>query len=84
MEYVDLGLPSGIKWSKWNVGASSENEEGDYLCWGDPTGELVTHGGYHGEYYVGTCPASLTDPRYRHLDIAYVRSGGECHTPTSA
>ena len=34
-EYVDLGLPSGIRWSKCNVGATIETEYGDYFAWGD-------------------------------------------------
>ena len=34
-EYVDLGLPSGLKWAKCNVGATSETEYGYYFQWGD-------------------------------------------------
>ena len=37
-EYVDLGLPSGLKWATCNVGASSPNEYGNYYAWGE-TGE---------------------------------------------
>ena len=33
--YVDLGLPSGLKWAKCNVGATSETEYGYYFQWGD-------------------------------------------------
>ena len=33
-EYVDLGLPSGLKWAKCNVGAASETDYGDYFMWG--------------------------------------------------
>ena len=33
-EYVDLGLPSGLKWAKCNVGAESETDFGDYYMWG--------------------------------------------------
>ena len=33
-EYVDLGLPSGLKWAKCNVGAENETEYGDYFMWG--------------------------------------------------
>lgn len=32
--YVDLGLPSGIKWAKCNVGAEKETDYGDYFQWG--------------------------------------------------
>ena len=33
--YVDLGLPSGLKWATCNVGASSSEEYGDYYAWGE-------------------------------------------------
>ena len=36
-EYVDLGLPSGLKWAKCNVGAISETDYGDYFMWGSVT-----------------------------------------------
>ncbi len=32
---VDLGLPSGLKWASWNVGASAPEEYGDYFAWGE-------------------------------------------------
>ena len=38
MEYVDLGLPSGKKWAKCNLGANSEEESGLYFQWGDTVG----------------------------------------------
>lgn len=34
-EYVDLGLPSGLKWATCNVGAKSPEEYGDYYAWGE-------------------------------------------------
>ena len=33
-EYVDLGLPSGLKWAKCNVGAETETDYGDFYMWG--------------------------------------------------
>ena len=33
--YADLGLPSGLKWAKCNVGAATETDYGDYFQWGD-------------------------------------------------
>lgn len=32
--YADLGLPSGLKWAKCNVGAASETANGNYYIWG--------------------------------------------------
>ena len=34
-EYVDLGLPSGLKWATCNVGANAPEEYGDYFAWGE-------------------------------------------------
>ena len=33
--FVDLGLPSGLLWSKTNIGAASSSEDGDYFAWGE-------------------------------------------------
>ncbi|MBO5835518.1 MAG: hypothetical protein J6R12_05710 [Bacteroidales bacterium] len=33
--WVDLGLPSGLKWATCNVGATSPEEFGDYFAWGE-------------------------------------------------
>ena len=35
VEYVDLGLPSGLKWAKCNLGASKPSESGDHYAWGE-------------------------------------------------
>lgn len=34
-DYVDLGLPSGIKWATCNVGANNPEESGDIYAWGE-------------------------------------------------
>ncbi len=36
--FVDLGLPSGLKWADCNVGASAPEEFGLYFAWGDTEG----------------------------------------------
>ncbi len=36
-EFVDLGLPSGLKWATCNVGATKPEESGDYFAWGETT-----------------------------------------------
>ena len=35
VEYVDLGLPSGLKWASCNLGATSPEQPGDYYAWGE-------------------------------------------------
>ena len=34
-DYVDLGLPSGTKWSTMNIGASAPEDYGNYYAWGE-------------------------------------------------
>ena len=37
-EAVDLGLPSGTRWAKTNVGADKPEEHGLFFAWGETTG----------------------------------------------
>lgn len=34
-DYVDLGLPSGLKWATCNVGATTPEDYGNYYAWGE-------------------------------------------------
>lgn len=34
-EYVDLGLPSGVKWATSNIGAAKPEDAGDFFAWGE-------------------------------------------------
>lgn len=34
-EWVDLGLPSGLKWATCNIGATTPEGYGDYFAWGE-------------------------------------------------
>ena len=36
-DWVDLGLPSGLKWATCNVGASQPHQYGNYYAWGETT-----------------------------------------------
>ena len=44
-DFVDLGLPSGLKWAAWNVGATKPEDSGLYFAWGEDKGYVVTRGG---------------------------------------
>lgn len=35
MEWVDLGLPSGLLWAKCNLGADTPEKYGNYYAWGE-------------------------------------------------
>ena len=78
-EYVDLGLPSGLKWATCNVGATKPEEYGDYFAWGDtvpyyePGHAQDTHqnywkegksGGYHWSSYKWCKGSSKTLTKY--------------------
>ena len=36
-DYVDLGLPSGLKWATCNIGATTPEDYGNYYAWGETT-----------------------------------------------
>ena len=38
--YVDLGLPSGLKWATCNVGASNPGYYGNYYAWGETSPKI--------------------------------------------
>ena len=77
-EYVDLGLPSGLKWATCNVGANSPEEDGDYYAWG----EVETKSSYTVENSV-TYGKSISDisgnPSY---DVARKKWGSSWRLPT--
>ena len=52
---IDLGLPSGTKWSCCNVGASTYADVGTLFAWGDPSGE----------YGIASYDAYTYEGRYR-------------------
>ncbi len=39
IEFVDLGLPSGTLWANMNQGATSEEDPGTYVSWGEIEGK---------------------------------------------
>ena len=44
---VDLGLPSGLKWAKFNIGAAVPEEHGGYFAWGETTEKNVYSWGWY-------------------------------------
>ena len=76
-EYVDLGLPSGVKWATYNIGATKPEEFGEHYAWG----EIETK-----EYYESSnCTSYYKDlgdisgnPEY---DVVAAKWGGEWRTP---
>lgn len=56
-EMVDLGLPSGLKWAKCNIGASKETDYGLYFKWGEAEGHTSSELNHFDTKY----PAEFTD-----------------------
>ena len=64
-EYVDLGLPSRLKWAKCNVGAEKETDAGLYFAWGETTGYTASQVGTDkhfswSDYKYGNSDSNLT------------------------
>ena len=60
-DYVDLGLPSGLKWASMNVGANSIEENGLYFSWGNANGHSEIEGyDFSEDTYNSTSGANLT------------------------
>ena len=76
-ESVDLGLPSGTLWAKWNVGATSETEYGNYYQYGKGADTYQVTSG-QSDYEGTESPLALS------ADTAAQVWGGNWHMPTSA
>ena len=88
-EYVDLGLPSGLKWATCNVGATSPEEYGLYFAWGETTGyttEQITSGvrAFNKDEYNAGPAASISTDLTLEQDTAHVNMGGNWRMPTQA
>ena len=82
-DFVDLGLPSGLQWAAWNVGATKPEESGLYFAWGEDKGYVVTRGEVINETYcqynaiIKNADGSETTKRfssgytdYKHYDVS--------------
>ena len=77
-KYIDLGLPSGLKWATCNVGASSPEDYGDYYAWGETETKS--------EYTSGNCSTygvQMNDiSGNAQYDVARKKWGGSWRMPT--
>ena len=92
-EYVDLGLPSGLKWATCNVGAGTPEEYGDYYAWGevetknDYSEKTYAHcrkRGVLGSFWNGDYKYDFlgTDICTTEYDVANKKFGGTWRLPT--
>ena len=94
-EAVDLGLPSGLKWANYNVGATKPEEYGGYYAWGETeekedyswktykwcNGSYNTLTKYCTDSGIGTVDnKTVLDPED---DVAHVKWGGDWRMPTT-
>ena len=87
-KYVDLGLPSEIKWATCNIGANQPEQYGDYFAWG----EVETKTDYTWDTYLYSEDDGETILKYSETDgkteldpeddAAAVILGGEWRMPT--
>ena len=92
MEYVDLGLPSGKKWSKKYLGAETVTDEGDYYAWGETSPKAPGNFDFTKENYKLRDGAWGKFKRYNakdgwkqlipYDDAATARLGDKWHIPT--
>ena len=78
-EYVDLGLPSGLKWATCNVGASLPEEYGDYYAWG----EIETKIEYTDDNSKTYCKSMSDISGNATYDVARAKWGGSWRLPTT-
>ena len=99
-DWVDLGLPSGTKWAKCNLGASNPYEAGDYYMWASTTPNTndvcdLTHVPYHTGSSIRTGWTKYNNKRsygtidYKTVldtedDAAYIVTNGKAYMPTKA
>jgi len=90
---VDLGLPSGTKWMKSNIGATKPSDFGKFFQWGDTQGYsgIVEHQFSWEDYKWGNYNSLTKYNNTDHLttlgvcdDSAVAATGGQASMPTKA
>ena len=81
--YVDLGLPSGLLWAQYNVGANAIEELGGYYAWGE-TEEKTSYTFDNYKYLDadGECEDIGNNISGTEYDVAHVKWGGKWRMPT--
>ena len=86
MKYVDLGLPSGIKWAKCDLGARRPENFGSSYSWGETWEKIGTDYYYFTDIVKGQYTKyDSRDKRYfleKEDDVAYLRLGEGWRYPT--
>ena len=85
-EYVDLGLPSGLKWAICNVGATSPEQPGMYFAWGETKGYTSDDidsnvRSFNVAEYTGNSTSLISDDLIGKCDAAHIYMKGSWRTP---
>ena len=96
LDYIDLGLPSGLLWASCNIGAKEPTDCGDYFMWGSTepnTNDKCNwahapfnngYALYNAKYFESiknkVCPNGILAPEY---DAATAILGDEWRLPTA-
>lgn len=83
-EYVDLGLPSGLKWAAYNVGATKPEEYGGYYAWGETDEKERYYESDYLYYKNGSYINIGSDISGTQYDVAHVKWGGTWRMPTKS
>ena len=89
-DYVDLGLPSGLKWATMNLGANAPEEAGLYFSWGNVEGHAAGSGyNFNSSTYNSTPGGGISglsqhDSFGQAYDAAHAILGGSWRMPTDA
>ena len=81
-EAVDLGLPSGTKWARFNIGATSETDYGDLFAWGATKPYIV--GRDNTNNYSSSKANTIQHDLLPYEDVATVQWGKGWKMPTKA
>lgn len=77
--WVDLGLPSGLKWATTNVGAQYDADYGGWYAWGMTRTTSSYGSGYYDYYDSHSIPSNISGTEY---DVARKNWGGSWRIPT--
>lgn len=83
--YVDMGLPSGLRWAKYNIDVTTENgfaasEEGygSHFSWGNPEGRNPVDSSYADVYDWGTWDNSKNEDETGYLSTSVYGQTAGC------
>ncbi|MDE5882372.1 MAG: protein kinase [Muribaculaceae bacterium] len=88
-EWIDLGLPSGLKWATYNIGAASPYGTGDHFAWGetDTKPEFTNQSIMFGKNRPQLYSEGIVDSKgvlKKQYDVANIKWGASWRIPTKA